>query len=657
MILRRRPDSQTKNANHSLSPHTHSYENRGECFFLPFTKDDLDDQTSQLKSKDKVTFYIAKDNSGTLRARHICLQDPHISPQRYQGIICTLKDSFGFIERADVTREIFFHSSECMNFKQLSLADNVEFSIQTRNNKQVAVNIEKLPEGSVVFEDVDSEVFTGQILEAVERGLSHLHLRSNLTSAASGLLSNGSSSSSGSIAWNKNGKELEIPFSERDLKGQFTLNVGDYVQFRIATDRRDNKKHATDIRFLEETFSLSGEKREKGYVILMEDGFGFIKCFANKDANRVLFKYNELIDGHQKVNLNDEVEFTLTNDPENSLHATRIKLLHGGSTLKIYGEEAKNDVQTKRETGFIVQLKSNHGLIRCLNKKGDVVSFKYDPNQLFSLNDEVEFYVNASPNGVGGVAVGVRKVPTGTIMKNIIAENQINEDLFNTFNMLCRNNQINDNQLSQLSQFKQYGLLEHGSNSRELNSFGAFNDKLSMNNINSNLNNLNSHLGNNLNNLTGSGLVGSSLNNLNSLTSINHLNNQFVEFTTEDKEPSNCSRDLFGNLPTLDKIEQSNHLNHSDHFLNNSYLEFIQQQNSNSDLLLKSSSHSVDSPKPWERVQNNNNHNNNGNGLRSKGFIIALKEGGFGFIENEDHQFEIFFHFRWVSNGLHSTSF
>lgn len=630
-----------------------SYENRGECFFLPFTKDDLDDQTSQLKSKDKVTFYIAKDNSGTLRARHICLQDPHISPQRYQGIICTLKDSFGFIERADVTREIFFHSSECMNFKQLGLADNVEFSIQTRNNKQVAVNIEKLPEGTVMFEDVDSEVFTGQILETVERGLSHLHLRSNLTSASSGLMSNGSSSSSGNIVWNKNGKELEIPFSERDLKGQFTLNVGDYVQFRIATDRRDSKKHATDIRFLEETFSLSGEKREKGFVILLEDSFGFIKCF-NKDANRVLFKYNELIEANQKVNLslNDEVEFTLTNDLENSLHATRIKLLLNGSALKGFNNDSKNDVQTKRETGFIVQLKSNHGLIRCLNKKGDVVSFKYDPNALFSLNDEVEFYVNSTPNGVG-VAVGVRKVPTGTIMNNIIAENQNNEDLF-TFNMLNRNNQTNDNPLSQ---FKQYSLLEQSSNSGggALNSFGSFNDKLALNNINSNLNNLNSlnsNLGNNLNNLTGSGLGNSlvtgnlnSLNSLNSLTSISHLNNQFIEFTTEDKEPTNCSQNLFGNLPTLDKLEQTNHLNNNDHFLNNSYLEFIQQQqhNSNSELL-KLSSQSIDSPKPWERVQNNSN--NNSNGLRSKGFIIALKEGGFGFIENEDHQFEIFFHFR-----------
>lgn len=168
-----------------------AYENRGECFFLPFKRDDLDDQTLQLKSKDKVTFYIAKDNSGTLRARHICLQDPHISPQRYQGIICTLKDSFGFIERADVTKEIFFHSSECQNFKQLSLADNVEFSIQTRNNKQVAVNIDKLPDGTVVFEDVDPEQHTGQILETVERGQSHLHLRTYSNSSSNGTYDSG----------------------------------------------------------------------------------------------------------------------------------------------------------------------------------------------------------------------------------------------------------------------------------------------------------------------------------------------------------------------------------------------------------------------------------------------------------------------------------
>ena len=38
----------------------------------------------------------------------------------------------------------------------------------------------------------------------------------------------------------------------------FTLRHGDWVQFKIATDRRDA--------FLDESFIVSGEKRERGIV-------------------------------------------------------------------------------------------------------------------------------------------------------------------------------------------------------------------------------------------------------------------------------------------------------------------------------------------------------------------------------------------------------
>lgn len=456
----------------------------------------------------------------------------------------------------------------------------------------------------------------------------------------------------GNIVWSKNGKELEIPFSERDLVGEFTLNVGDYVKFNIASDRRDNSKHATNIRFLEETFNLSGEKRERGFVIILEEGFGFIKCF-NKEANRVLFKYNELIDTNQKINLNDEVEFTLTSDMENALHASRLKLLPNGTVLKMFDDNKSmdnNDVQTKRETGFIVQLKSNYGLIRCLNKRGDVVSFKYDSNTIFSLNDEVEFYLNSSSNNT--IAVGVKKLAHGTIIKNIIAENQIND----LFNMICKtNNHFKDNQLSQLSSMNSNSI---GSS----NLPNSFTEKLVLNNVNSNMNNLNSlsnNLGNNslgnslsnsmsnnlgslTNNLSSFGNLNSlnSFNNLSNLNNLNSLNNQFVDFTTtpDDKEQVSCTQ-MFSNLTTLDKIEhQSNHLNHNDSFLNSSYLDFIQQQHNSTDLL-KSSASTNDSPKQWLQS------NSNGGSLRSKGFVVALKES-FGFLENEDHQYEIFFHFR-----------
>lgn len=44
-----------------------------------------------------------------------------------------MKENFGFIERADVVKEIFFHYSEAKVKEELTLGDDVEFTIQTRN--------------------------------------------------------------------------------------------------------------------------------------------------------------------------------------------------------------------------------------------------------------------------------------------------------------------------------------------------------------------------------------------------------------------------------------------------------------------------------------------------------------------------------------------
>lgn len=52
---------------------------------------------------------------------------------KYHGVVCSKKENFGFIERADVVKEIFFHYSEAKVKEELSLGDDVEFIIQTRN--------------------------------------------------------------------------------------------------------------------------------------------------------------------------------------------------------------------------------------------------------------------------------------------------------------------------------------------------------------------------------------------------------------------------------------------------------------------------------------------------------------------------------------------
>ena len=52
----------------------------------------------------------------------------------YQGVVCSLKDNYGFIERADIVKEIFFHFSEFHDDIQcLALGDDVQFAVQIRN--------------------------------------------------------------------------------------------------------------------------------------------------------------------------------------------------------------------------------------------------------------------------------------------------------------------------------------------------------------------------------------------------------------------------------------------------------------------------------------------------------------------------------------------
>lgn len=69
---------------------------------------------------------------GNLGASHVRLENP-VHPVRYQGVVCSMKESFGFIERADVVKEIFFHFSESKTKDDIRLGDDVEFTIQTRN--------------------------------------------------------------------------------------------------------------------------------------------------------------------------------------------------------------------------------------------------------------------------------------------------------------------------------------------------------------------------------------------------------------------------------------------------------------------------------------------------------------------------------------------
>ncbi|XP_055378743.1 cold shock domain-containing protein E1 isoform X2 [Condylostylus longicornis] len=283
-----------------------SYENRGECFFLPYTKDDVEGNVN-LRAGDKVSFQIATNQRGNLGACHIRLENP-AQPVKYRGVVCSMKESFGFIERADVVKEIFFHFSEAEGSIELRPGDDVEFTIQTRNGREYACNITRLPPGSVIFEDVDSTIFKGQVLKPLDRNNPQRPCNDPLP---------------GRIRYRApDHSEVEVPFGDKDQKGDFTLRHGDWVQFLLATDRRDQLQRATAISLSDETFKVSGEKREQGVVSALKDGFGFLRCVERNV--RLFFHFTEVLDPSRELCVGDEVEFTVIQEPGSTYNSSRL---------------------------------------------------------------------------------------------------------------------------------------------------------------------------------------------------------------------------------------------------------------------------------------------------------------------------------------------
>lgn len=89
----------------------------------------------------------------------------------------------------------------------------------------------------------------------------------------------------------------------------FYYRHGDWVEFRIATDRRDQLKRATNISLLPESFVVSGERRELGIIAVLKQGFGFLRSVEREP--KIYFTFNEVLDVQRKLECNDEVEFTV----------------------------------------------------------------------------------------------------------------------------------------------------------------------------------------------------------------------------------------------------------------------------------------------------------------------------------------------------------
>ncbi|XP_048467834.1 cold shock domain-containing protein E1 isoform X12 [Rhincodon typus] len=375
-----------------------------EVFYLTYTPEDVDGNV-QLETGDKVSFSMETNkHTGAVNAHNIVLVKK--KQGRCQGVVCAMKEAFGFIERGDLVKEIFFHYSEFKgNLETLQPGDDVEFTIKERNGKEVATEVKLLPQGTVIFEDVSIEQFDGTVTKVIPKVSSKTQ-----TDPLPGRIKV-------NFAISK-----ELPFGDKDTRSKVTLLEGDHVRFNISTDRRDKLERATNIEILTDSFELTGETREMGVIAAMRDGFGFIKC-VDRDA-RMFFHFSEIMDCLQ-LHISDEVEFTVVPDAEEGIIAYEeagirmtvpyhIKDLEGGAIpqlgdkiefsiceVKRTGLQSAVSIKiinrnpnAKRLVGYVAALKDNFGFIETSQHDQEIFfhysEFSGDVDEL-DVGDVVEY--------------------------------------------------------------------------------------------------------------------------------------------------------------------------------------------------------------------------------------------------------------------------
>ncbi|XP_030589317.1 cold shock domain-containing protein E1 isoform X8 [Archocentrus centrarchus] len=390
------------------------YERNGEVFYLTYTPDDVEGNI-HLDTGDKVSFYMETNkHTGAVSARNIQLVKK--KQMRCQGVVCATKEAFGFIERADVVKEIFFHYSEFKgDLEALQAGDDVEFTIKDRNGKEVATDVRLLPQGTVIFEDISIEQFEGTVVKVIPKVPTK----------------NQNDPLPGRVSVRIGFADKELPFGEKDTKSKVTLLEGDHIQFNISTDRRDKLERATNIEILPDTFKFTKETREMGVIAAIRDGFGFIKC-VDRDA-RMFFHFSEVLEEGQ-LHISDEVEFTVVPDMLSAQrnHAVRIKKLPKGTvSFHIQSEQrfvgvvekevvataAKNISPTKgkekkKDKGKVVEKEAEEGVI-AYEDCGVKLTVPYHAKDLEGgshpqVGDKVEFSINEVKRTGQQSAVSIR---------------------------------------------------------------------------------------------------------------------------------------------------------------------------------------------------------------------------------------------------------
>ncbi|XP_058651384.1 uncharacterized protein si:dkeyp-121d4.3 isoform X2 [Onychostoma macrolepis] len=311
-------------------------------------------------------------------------------------------------------------ATDSLSDEELNVMDEVELTVLTVNDTKKAVRLQKLPEGSVTFNqkakgnenisgtkdnasgiapvkdkwkpvtseagsqdsDVSSEKYEGTITKiAPKKSQSQEKVMDNPEPTL------------GLLVTTVEGTEKRLSFRSGDVITKATMMVGDKVQFNISTNSVTEEECAVNVEILPETFQTDSEEQRKiGLVVKLDDNFGFVKTPQDP---QLFFDISEVMED-TKLTLSERVEFTLvpSQAAEGGKQAVRIRRLNESVFTSAPKLEAFGVKEKKKMT--IKLLKDPKDQIKEEVKTEDKVSESVDVDKPNKRKDKTSSYMSSA---------------------------------------------------------------------------------------------------------------------------------------------------------------------------------------------------------------------------------------------------------------------
>ncbi|KAJ0399628.1 hypothetical protein P43SY_008825 [Pythium insidiosum] len=236
-----------------------------------------------------------------------------------RGSVVSIKDNFGFISCVDREGDLFFHISEAP--VDVALDDEVEFRVRynQRSQREIAVQLVRLPRGSIVWEEIAEAFVEGSVTKGIPRSSygGRDGSRNNDQELFGLIAVRAPPADSPADQAADEPEPTTRPSARRDVVRFSADSVaaapadakskprvpqfGDDVRFRVATHRKTGHRRAVELTITQSARDklarevesrLQTMTRELGVVARLKAGGGFIRCCER--AEDVYFPMHEL---------------------------------------------------------------------------------------------------------------------------------------------------------------------------------------------------------------------------------------------------------------------------------------------------------------------------------------------------------------------------